>query len=145
MSEGTCSIEEFSARLGAGAAACVGDAQGNSAALSQREVTDRENAICEGLIKELGLWIPIQETTRLGIPFPSGVENTVYYDNRTDKVYKVNNLMTSKSIGRFLKRLLLHNSLFPQTAYELVGFTGFGKDSLYPVIRQDYIDRKSVV
>ena len=81
----------------------------------------------------------MEETSLLGIPFPGGVENTVYYDSHTDKVYKVNNLITSRSIGNFICRMLQHNALFPQTAYELVGFTGFGKSSVYPIVCQDYI------
>lgn len=47
--------------------------------------------------------------------------------------------MTSKSVTGLLNRLLIHNSIFPQTSYELYGFTGFGNGSIYPILRQDYI------
>ena len=75
----------------------------------------------------------------LGIPLPSGMENDVYLSADGKSVYKVNNLMTSRSIMRLFDRLLLHNAIFPQTAYELQGFTGFGNGSIYPILKQDYI------
>ena len=30
-------------------------------------------------------------------------------------------------------------TIFPQTGYELYGFTGFGNGNVYPVLRQNYI------
>lgn len=47
--------------------------------------------------------------------------------------------MLSKDVLSFLKRIEYHNYFFPQTEYHLVGFTGFGNGSIYPVLKQDYI------
>ena len=33
----------------------------------------------------------------------------------------------------------IHNQIFPQTSYSLVGFTGFGSGSVYPVLSQDFV------
>ena len=79
------------------------------------------------------------EIGHLGIPFPSGVENDVYLNSNGNVIYKVNNLMTSKSILFLLDRFLMHNSIFPQTKYQLKGMTGFGNGSVYPVLCQDFI------
>ena len=45
------------------------------------------------------------------------------------------NLQTLSSIDR----LILHNSIFPQTGYLLSGFTGFNNGSIYPILQQDFI------
>ena len=36
--------------------------------------------------------------------------------------------------------MLVHNELFPQTAYVLVGFTGYKGRTLYPLLAQRYIE-----
>lgn len=91
------------------------------------------------MAREFGLWITYPDALSLGKPYPSGIENEVYLDTATNTVVKINNLMTSTTILRLLHRLLLHNDIFPQTRYELIGFTGFGQGSIYPVLRQDYV------
>lgn len=75
----------------------------------------------------------------LGVPAPSGVENDVYFDQNTNTVVKINNLMISKSVLGLIRRLLMHNNMFPHTKYTLEGFTGLGNGSIYPVLRQDYV------
>lgn len=139
MPTGTCSIEEFIQGLQERSAARAGNASPDSTTLSEREVIELHNSLAEELARELELWMPFQETDNLGVPMPSGVENTVYYNSSEDMMYKMNNLMTSRSVLRLLQRLNIHNSLFPQTAYELVGFTGFGRGSIYPILRQQYV------
>ena len=34
-----------------------------------------------------------------------------------------------------------HNKLFPQTAYVLVGFTGYKGRTIYPLLAQRYIEK----
>lgn len=139
MPTGTCSIEEFLTRLCSRSCTCEEDASGDSKTLSQRKIRDRINQEAEALAKELDLWLPITDMERLGVPMPGGIENTVYYYSVDDVMIKVNNLMTSHSVSELFQRLLLHNSIFPQTAYSLYGFTGFGGGSIYPIITQPYI------
>lgn len=73
------------------------------------------------------------------MPYPSGMENDVYLDAESHSIYKINNLMVSRDVLSLLERITLHNELFPQTCYSLVGFTGFGQGSIYPVLRQPYV------
>ncbi len=99
------------------------------------------NQMIETQAKENGLWTPIQNLSHLGTPFLSGNENDTYLDRETAAVYKMNNLVNSKNLPELFKRIDLHNELFPQTKYELVGFTGFGNGgTIYPIYKQEYID-----
>ncbi len=52
----------------------------------------------------------------------------------------MNNLIHTGSFYKLFKRLLIHNSLFPQTAYFLVGFTGYEGRTIYPLLSQVYIE-----
>ena len=51
-------------------------------------------------------------------------------------VFKVNNLLNSKSISNLLDKILLHNTLFPNTKYRLHGFAGYDGRSVLPVLEQ---------
>ena len=42
-------------------------------------------------------------------------------------------------LAALLDRVALHNSLFPETAYEFVGLAGFGSGQVYPIFKQRYI------
>ena len=134
-----CRIEVFADELRRRSEENQRDAQSDSTTLSERSIIDIDNSTAENLAKEKNLWIDITEVVNLGTPAPSGVENDVYLNKNGNLVYKVNNLMTSRCVSDFLQRILLHNSIFPQTGYELYGFTGFGNGSVYPILKQNYI------
>lgn len=74
---------------------------------------------------------------KLGIPGPSGNENDTYVSH--DKIYKVNNLLNSGGIVKLFEKLLLHNDIFPETAYSFLGFAGYDGRSVMPVIVQDLV------
>lgn len=99
-----------------------------------------EEAIAEALAKEWNIWYSIDDVLRLGVPGPSGSENDTYIDRRGGTVYKVNNLVHTGSILKLFDRLFIHNSLFPQSAYELTGFTGFEGRTVMPLLQQRYIE-----
>lgn len=139
MLEKNCPIEVFANELQRRSAENQRNAQRDSHTLSEREIIDIDNLSAESLAKSLSIWLEFSDIFSLGTPAPSGVENDVYLSEEGHLVYKINNLMTSKSVTGLLKRLLIHNSIFPQTSYELYGFTGFGNGSIYPILRQDYI------
>lgn len=130
------SLEAFEARLRDRSAAHATDASGNSRTLSERSEI---NLLAEQLAKEMDLWIPYPQAMNMGVPAPSGMENDVYFDTSSNSIIKINNLMVSHDVLSLLERLQKHNALFPQTAYSLVGFTGFGRGSIYPVLRQAYV------
>ena len=73
----------------------------------------------------------------LGIPGPSGNENDTYVAK--DTIYKVNNLLNSGSICKLLDKILLHNLIFPNTAYSFFSFTGYDGRTVMPVLKQERI------
>ena len=70
----------------------------------------------------------------LGDPGPSGNENDTYVCNTY--IYKVNNLLNSGGICNLFEKILLHNILFPNTAYSFYGFAGYDGRSVLPVLKQ---------
>ena len=98
---------------------------------------DIEQRVAELYAKENGMWIAMSDIFDLGIPGPSGNENDTYVSN--DIIYKVNNLLNTGSILRFLDRVMWHNILFYDTAYTLYGFTGFEGRSIMPVLQQQLV------
>lgn len=91
----------------------------------------------EQIAKENGYWIPMQEIASLGLPGPSGNENDTYVSGNT--IYKVNNLLNSGSILKLFERIQTYNSLFPESNYEFIGFTGFDGRNVFPVFSQELV------
>lgn len=120
MLEENCSIKIFATELRRRIQEGKGDAQADCSPLSCESIR-YEALIAERLARQEGLWIEFPDIFTLGTPFPSGVENEVYLNSKGNLIYKVNNLMTSKSILSLLDRLSIHNSIFPQTSYRLRG------------------------
>jgi hypothetical protein len=104
--------------------------------LAKKDVTpfEREQRMAEQMAKSGGYWIPMMQMFDIGVPGPCGNENSTYVTD--DAVFKVNNLMNSGSIVALLHKILLHNFLFPDTAYQFHGFAGFDGRSVQPVFRQ---------
>ena len=96
-----------------------------------------EQRAAEQFAKDAGIWIPMDDVFDLGIPGPSGNENDTYVSEST--IYKVNNLLNSGGICKLLDKILLHNLIFPNTAYRLHGFTGYDGRTIMPVLEQERI------
>ena len=96
-----------------------------------------EQRVAEQYAKEHGIWIPMDNVFDLGTPGPSGNENDTYVAK--DTIYKVNNLLNSGGICKLLDKILLHNLIFPNTAYKLHGFTGYDGRTIMPVLEQERI------
>lgn len=96
-----------------------------------------EQRAAEQLAKSAGIWIPMDDIFDLGSPGPSGNENDTYVSK--DTIYKVNNLLNSGGICKLLDKILLHNLIFPNTAYRLHGFTGYDGRTIMPVLEQERI------
>jgi len=103
---------------------------------SQQNVTrfETEQRSAEQMAKSQGYWIPMMEVFNLGVPGPSGNENDTYVNDKV--IYKVNNLLNSGSITALLHKVLMHNAVFPDTAYSFYGFAGFDGRTVQPVIVQ---------
>ena len=93
-----------------------------------------EQGVAEQYAKSVGMWIPMDKVFDLGEPGPSGNENDTYVSGTI--IYKVNNLLNSGGIVKLLEKVLLHNLIFPNTAYILHGFAGYDKRSVMPVLMQ---------
>lgn len=103
-------------------------------------LNEKEQREAERWAVKNGLWIPFGDIFDLGLPGPSGSESDTYL-SQNGYIYKQNNLLHSfGSIVDALLRFVLHNILFPDTAYSFVGFTGFSGRSVYPVVKQCYIE-----
>lgn len=95
---------------------------------------ETEQRAAEQLAKARGCWIPMMDVFRLGVPGPSGNENDTYVAEQV--IYKVNNLLNSGSIAALFQKVLLHNVIFPDTAYAFFGFAGFDGRTVQPVFYQ---------
>ena len=106
---------------------------------SLQDVTrfEKEQRAAEQMAKSQGFWIPMMDVFNLGVPGPSGNENDTYVGEKV--IYKVNNLLNSGSITGLLRKILMHNILFPDTAYSFYGFAGFDARTIQPVIVQPRI------
>ncbi|MDR1456425.1 MAG: hypothetical protein LBJ01_12295, partial [Tannerella sp.] len=116
----------------------------NASKLSRPEREDAEKQIAFDYAKEKGLWI--DDLYSLGRPHQGGGnENTLIYNADEGVIYKSNNLFNSQnSISQLLESIGKHNELFPETRYELVGFTGIDGGAnrapyVEPVLKQDYV------
>ena len=98
---------------------------------------DAEQRAAEQMAKSQGYWIPMMDIFNLGVPGPSGNENDTYVGEKV--IYKVNNLLNSGSIVALLHKVLMHNAIFPDTAYAFYGFAGFDGRTVQPVIVQPRI------
>ena len=96
-----------------------------------------EQHITEQFAKSNGLWLPLDAIFELGVLGPSGNENDTYVAD--DAVFKVNNLFNCGCITGLLEKVLLHNTLFPNTAYNLFGFTGCDGRSVLPILQQNRV------
>ena len=106
---------------------------------SQQNVScfETEQRAAEQMAKSQGFWIPMMDIFNLGVSGPSGNENDTYVGEKV--IYKVNNLLNSGSIIGLLHKILMHNTLFPDTAYSFYGFAGFDGRTIQPVITQPRI------
>ena len=97
--------------------------QNNERRLTFHDKQDIEKRTAFDLAHKNNLWVDNIYT--LGKPFNSGHENTVLLNENDGVVYKSNNLMNSfGNISTLFDVVEAHNQLFPEAAYEIVGFTG---------------------
>ncbi len=98
---------------------------------------EAEQRVTEQFAKSNGIWLSMDEAFSLGVPGPSGNENFTFITH--DTIFKVNNLLNSGCVSNLLNKIVLHNIIFPETFYYLIGFAGYDGRSVMPVLRQDLI------
>lgn len=98
-----------------------------------------EQSASERWAKDNCCWVPMTNILDLGYPGPSGNENDTYVDKNDNVVYKVNNLFNSGSIITHLRKMVMHNNIFPETAYSFYGFAGIEGRSVLPIFKQKWV------
>lgn len=116
------------------------ESESRNSSIDAIRLNEREAREAEKWALRTNHWIPLAKVFDLGLPGPSGSESDTYL-SRDGYVYKQNNLLhSSGSIVNSLIRYILHNIAFPDTSYSFVGFTGFAGRSIYPIVKQCYIE-----
>lgn len=110
----------------------------------RKQIEDREKQTIYNHAKDNGLWV--DNIYQLGNPMKGGgMENTLVLGKDNTTIYKSNNLLNSEnSIETLLETIEAHNLLFPNTAYEIAGYTGFVKPNnqspyVEVILKQEFI------
>lgn len=93
----------------------------------------QEKKRLEDYISKKKLWIEVDLSQYVS----EGAEQKVYLKD-AENVLKLNDAIYYNSWKDYLYNLLLHNYFFPDTAYDLIGFTK-DNDVLYAVVQQSYV------
>lgn len=96
---------------------------------------EKEAEILKSYIEAKKLYF---DELRFSVYLDEGAEQKVFFDAEKSKVYKLNDAVFYVNWSQYFESLLLHNILFRETKYELLGFVIINK-SLYSVVQQDYI------
>ena len=99
----------------------------------EKHFKKQETKRLESYISDKNLWIDIDLSQYVS----EGAEQKVYLKD-TENVLKLNDSIYYNSWKDYLNNLLLHNYFFPDTAYDLIGFTK-DNDILYAVVQQSYV------
>jgi hypothetical protein len=95
----------------------------------------QEEKRLENYISQNSLWISNLDFSQY---VSEGAEQKVYLKD-TEHVLKLNDAIYYKSWQDYFYNLLLHNFFFPDTAYNLLGFTR-ENSVLYGVVQQSYVE-----
>jgi hypothetical protein len=115
-------------------ASYLGDgAQTGSSIKDEKHNKTQEAKKLEEYISEHKLWIDIDLSQYVS----EGAEQKVYLKD-SENVLKINDAIYYTSWKDYFYNLLLHNYFFPDTAYDLIGFTK-DHDILYAVVQQQYV------
>ena len=100
----------------------------------EQQVKSQEAARLIDFAKKNNLWFSKFDASNY---ISEGAEQKVYLMN-SYQVFKLNDSIYFTNWLDYLHNLLLHNFFFPDTSYELIGFTSLNK-TLYSVVKQNYI------
>ncbi len=97
---------------------------------------DQEAAQLTDWIHQSNLWLSQIDESRF---VARGAEQRVYLDSDVRYVIKLNDSIFYAYWLDYFHNLLIHNFLFPQTAYELIGFH-VENNILYAAVKQPFIE-----
>jgi hypothetical protein len=117
------------------------------AALSDSDIAQIQENLLRSYAKWRNVWLHEEDiASNASRPLPCGSESRVYLSANGDHVIKVTNYLAAGVLPEeFLdNRISLHNHLFPDTAYELLGFldTGGSFSNFHFVLKQPFIQGK---
>ncbi len=99
-----------------------------------KQIREQEAERLEVFIFENNLWIGDIDFSQY---VSEGAEQRVFLQN-SENVRKLNDAIYYSFWKDYFYNLLLHNFFFPDTAYELIGFTK-ENDTLFAVVQQAYV------
>ncbi len=119
-------------------AACyLGEGQKTGGGTAANKFTkEQEAAKLIDWIEASGLWYGEPNQDRY---LARGAEQRVYLERDGRHVIKLNDSIFYASWLDYFHNLLIHNHLFPETAYDLIGFYTENK-ALHAVVRQQFIE-----
>lgn len=106
----------------------------SSAVEGAKQIREQERKRLEVFISENDLWLNSIDFSQY---VSEGAEQRVFL-NDSEHVLKLNDAIYYNSWKDYFHNLLLHNFFFPDTAYELIGFTR-ENEVLYAVVKQAYV------
>ena len=104
---------------------------------SRRSAIQRSEEALEAYARNEGIWLDYRDSE-----YPEraeGCEAIVYEDPNPDFVLKAARFADSAPLQTLDERILLFNTIFPETFYELVGFTRDTEGDFRFVLRQPFI------
>lgn len=101
---------------------------------SSKQIREQEKKKLESFVTERNLWIKDIDFSQY---VSEGAEQRVYLKD-AEHVLKLNDAIYYSSWTDYFYNLLLHNFFFPDTAYELIGFTN-ESGKLYAVVKQSFV------
>lgn len=101
---------------------------------NSKQVREKETKRLEHFVSKNNLWINDLDFSQY---VSEGAEQRVYLKD-SNHVLKLNDAIYYSYWLDYFHNLLLHNFFFPDTAYELIGFTK-DNENLYAVVKQSYV------
>ena len=95
----------------------------------------QEEEILIPFINQNNLWI-VPDV--FGSYITEGAEQKIYYPGNTDYIIKTSDAIFYKFWLDYFNNLLIHNCIFPDTAYALLGFYQ-PKSKLFAVVKQQFV------
>ena len=99
------------------------------------EKSKQEEYLIEYIDKK-SLWY---ENIEFSIYLSEGAEQKVFFNTEKSKVIKFNDGIFYVNWTQYFENIIIHNILFKETSYDLLGFIMINK-VLYTVVQQDYIE-----
>jgi len=96
---------------------------------------ETEAEMLESYIESNNLYF---DDLKFSIYLDEGAEQKVFFDAEKSKVYKLNDAIFYVNWSQYLESLLVHNILFKETKYDLLGFVKINR-VMYSVVQQDFI------